>query len=216
MQLHENDSYWAKNASKFDKHIHSDIEALVKKIGNDIGHVDRVLDVAAGTGVVSLELAKRVRQVDALDLEPKMISVAQKKADGSRIVNISFHVQSAYELDFPDHIFDAIVIMNSLHVMKAPDVALGEARRVIKPTGLLVAPTYCHAETAESLDNYQRWASKSGHKSYYLFTCNSLCALISGCGFEVKKKRTVEIKHERQSQGMMLGYVVASPAPAVS
>lgn len=216
MQLHENDSYWAKNASKFDKHIHSDIEALVKKIGNDIGHVDRVLDVAAGTGVVSLELAKCVRQIDALDLEPKMISVAQKKADESRIVNISFHVQSAYELDFPDHIFDAIVILNSLHVMKAPDVALGEAMRVIKPTGLLVAPTYCHAETAESLDNYQRWASKSGHKSYYLFTCNSLCALISGCGFEVKKRGTVEIKHERQSQGMMLGYVVACPAPAVS
>ncbi len=216
MQLHENNAYWAKNAPEFDKHIHPDIEALVKRIGDDIGRVDRVLDMAAGTGIVSLELAKRVKQVDALDLEPEMISVARKKAVESGIANISFHVRNAYELGFPDHIFDAVVILNSLHVMKTPDVALGEAMRVIKPTGLLVAPTYCHAETAENLDNYQGWASKSGHKSYHLFTSNSLCALISGCGFKVKERKVVAIKHERQSQGMMLGYVVASPAPTVS
>ena len=209
MPLHENDSYWAKGASEFDKHINPDIKVLIRRIANDIGHVNRVLDIAAGTGVVSLELAKYVRQVDAMDLEPEMISVAQKKAAESSVANISFHVQNAYELAFADHIFDAVVILNSLHVMRTPDVALGEAMRVIKPAGLLVAPTYCHAETAESLDNYQRWASKSGHKSYHLFTCDSLCELISSCGFEVKERGVVEIKHERQSQGMMLGYVVA-------
>ena len=208
MALHENDSYWAKSAHEFNKHTNPDIRALVKRIRNDIGHVNRVLDVAAGTGVVSLELAKCVRQVDAIDLEPEMISVAQKKAAESSVANISFHVQSAYELAFADNIFDAVVILNSLHVMKTPDVALGEAMRVVKPTGLLVAPTYCHAETAESLDNYQRWTSKSGHKSYHLFTCDSLCALISACGFKVKEREVVEIKHDRQSQGMMLGYVV--------
>ena len=137
-----------------------------------------------------------------------MIAVLREKAVASGVDNIAFHVQSAYELDFTDGNLDAVVILNSLHVMKAPDVALGEARRVIKPAGLLVAPTYCHAETAESLDNYQRWTSKSGHKSYHLFTCDSLCALISACGFKVKEREVVDIKHDRQSQGMMLGYVV--------
>lgn len=91
-------------------------------------------------------------------------------------------MQEAYELAFDDHIFDAVVILNSLHVMKTPDVASAEAIRMVKPAGLLLAPTYRHTEVEENLDNYQRWATKPGHESY-LFTCNSRCALISSCGF---------------------------------
>ena len=209
MPLHENDSYWAKSAHEFDKHTNPDIRALVKRIGNDIGHLNRVLDVAAGTGVVSLELAKCVRQVDALDLEPDMIAVLREKATASGVDNIAFHVRSAYELDFPDGAFDAVVILNSLHVMKTPDAALREALRVLGPSGALLAPTYCHAETEDNLERYLHWASKSGHKSYHLFTCDTLCALVADCGFAVEEREVLEIGEEGQERGLKLGYVVA-------
>lgn len=211
MQAHKGKSYWSKNASKFDKNTNQDIRNLVNRIVNDIGHVDRALDVGAGTGVVSLELAKHVKQVDALDSELKMISMAKKKAGESNIKNISFHTQSAYELEYSNHIFDAIIILNSLHVMKTPALALLEARRVMKSKGLLIAPTYCHAETKENLNNYQKWSLKSGHKSHHLFTCESLCELISTCGFDIKTRDTTIINHERHSKSMALGYIVACP-----
>lgn len=209
-------SYWAENARNFDKQSNPDIDALVKKICGEVGPVERVLDVAAGTGIVSLAMARQAGQVDALDLEPEMIAVLREKAAASGVDNISYHVQSAYELDFPEGIFDAVVILNSLHVMKTPETALREALRVLKPSGVLLAPTYCHAETRDNLERYLNFASKSGHKSHHLFTCDSLCALIAGCGFEVRKRETFEINYEEQSQGMKLGYVVASPASAVS
>ena len=205
------DSYWAKNASKYDRCMVEDIESILSRIKDDIGETDRVLDVAAGTGKVSLFLAKCVQRIDTLDIESKMIAVARKKAEEAKIKNISFHVQSAYELKFPDTIFDVVVILNSLHVMETPDLALNEARRVIKPKGLIFVPTYCHAETKESLDNYQKWSLKSGHKSYHLFTIDILCGLVSNCGFKIKKKDIIEINHDKNSDVMILGYIVASP-----
>lgn len=101
MPLHENDSYWAKSAHEFDKHTNPDIRALVKRIGNDIGHVNRVLDVAAGTGAVSLELAKCVRQVDAIDLEPEMISVAQKRQQNQALQTYRFMCKVRMNLPSP-------------------------------------------------------------------------------------------------------------------
>jgi len=210
------DSYWANNASEYDKNTNKDVKSLLSRIQGDIGYTNRVLDVAAGTGNVSLFLAKYVQHIDTLDIESKMIAVARKKAEEAKIKNISFHVQSAYELNFPDTVFDVVVILNSLHVMETPDLALNEARRVIKPKGLIFLPTYCHAETKESLDNYQKWSLKSGHKSYHLFTIDILCELVSNCGFKIKKKDRIEINHGKKSDAMVLGYIVASPDIAVA
>lgn len=140
-------SFWAENARNFDKQSNPDIDALVKRSCREVGRVERVLDVAAGTGIVSLAMARQAGQVDALDLEPEMMAVLREKAAASGVDNIAFHVQSAYELDFTDGIFDAVVILNSLHVMKTPESALREALRVLRLSGVLLAPTYCHAET---------------------------------------------------------------------
>ncbi|UZJ40713.1 class I SAM-dependent methyltransferase [Prosthecochloris sp. SCSIO W1101] len=92
----DHSSYWAENARNFDKQSNPDIDALVKRICREVGCVHRVLDVAAGTGIVSLPLARQAEQVDALDMEPEMIAVLREKASASGIDNIAFHVQSAY------------------------------------------------------------------------------------------------------------------------
>lgn len=87
-------SYWAKSTRNFDKQSNPDIDAKVKRICREVGPVQRVLDLAAGTGLVSLP--RQAGQVDALDMEPEMIAVLREKASASGIDNIAFHVQSAY------------------------------------------------------------------------------------------------------------------------
>jgi ubiquinone/menaquinone biosynthesis C-methylase UbiE len=59
--------YWANNASKYDKNTNKDVNSLLSRIQGDIGYTNRVLDVAAGTGNVSLFLAKYVQHIDTLD-----------------------------------------------------------------------------------------------------------------------------------------------------
>lgn len=210
MQLSK-ESYWAKQAAQYDSKINKDIESLLERIRNNIGPSGHVLDVASGTGHVALNLAKHVQHVDAVDIEPNMIAVTQEKVDAKKINNVSLHIQSAYELKFSDEIFDAVVILNSLHVMKTPHLALNEMKRVIKPASFLFAPTYCHAETKESLENYEKWALKSGHKSYHMFTCETLCDLISSCGFCIKEKEVMLINHGGENGVMAIGYIVAIP-----
>ena len=41
--------------------------------------------------------------------------------------------------------FDAVIISNALHIMPNPEKALSEIRRVLKPDGVLIAPTFTAA-----------------------------------------------------------------------
>ncbi len=202
-------SYWADNASQYDKQTSNDIDILLNKIKTDVGNVSRILDIGAGTGKVSFSLASHTQHIDALDAELKMIEVAKEKAKTKKIKNISFHTASAYQLPFSDNLFDAAVILNALHVMETPENAIHEAKRVIKADGLLIAPTFCHAETEESLNNYQTWSAKSKHKSFHLFTFETLCDLIKSCGFVLRTKEMIKMDFGKMGATYM-GYIVGS------
>jgi phosphatidylethanolamine/phosphatidyl-N-methylethanolamine N-methyltransferase len=144
-QLGENVAFWGKWAPTYDQtSSNKNYDAVAHRIAEDVGTADRVLDVATGTGLVAFELAKNVCLVEAVDMSPEMIAVAEHKARERSVNNIRFSVHEAYELDFLDHVFDAVAILNALHTMQRPEQALAEARRVLKPEGLLILPTPCH------------------------------------------------------------------------
>ena len=126
-----------------------------------------VLEAAAGTGLIAVQIAAFVRRVEATDFSPRMIETAQKKkAPG----NVRFSVADATELPFGDGTFDAAIISNALHIMPDPAKALGSISRVLKPGGLLIAPTYSHGHLRDSawslsakilkligFETYSRW-----------------------------------------------------------
>jgi ubiquinone/menaquinone biosynthesis C-methylase UbiE len=88
--------------------------------------------------------------VTALDISEPMIHVARGKARAANIGNGDFQVQDACALSFDDQQFDVCLVVNALHVMQQPDLALREIRRVLKPAGRFIAPTYCHGENRMS------------------------------------------------------------------
>lgn len=54
-------------------------------------------------------------------------------------------VQDATAIPYAPETFDAVIISNALHIMPTPEKALTEIRRVLKPDGILIAPTFTAA-----------------------------------------------------------------------
>jgi ubiquinone/menaquinone biosynthesis C-methylase UbiE len=100
----------------------------------DVRAGQRVLDVAAGNGNVSLAAARRGCDVIATDYVPALLEKAADRAAAERL-QIDFREADAEALPFRDHSFD--VVVSTLGVMFTPDQsrAAAEMIRVCKPGG---------------------------------------------------------------------------------
>ena len=97
----------------------------------------RVLEVGAGTGVMSLLIAELGYQLTATDISRGMLQEARRKA-AQRPMPITFEIADAEVLPFPDAQFDAVFGRHILWTLPHPDKALAEWRRVLRPQGSLV------------------------------------------------------------------------------
>ena len=92
-----------------------------------------ILDVACGTGDLTLDLLRRGHRVTGVDLSEQMLALARQKASPAR-----FQLADAEALPFADASFDAVTcafgIRNFVHLEKGLD----EMLRVLKPGGRLV------------------------------------------------------------------------------
>lgn len=100
----------------------------------DLRANQRVLDVAAGNGNVSLAAARRFADVTASDYVPALLERAKERAFADRLP-ITFEVADAENLPFPDGSFD--VVASSLGAMFTPDHArtASEMLRVCRSGG---------------------------------------------------------------------------------
>ena len=107
-------------------------ETLAEAI--DLRADERVLDVAAGTGHMTLACARRFAQVTSTDYVEALLEKGRERvrADG---LSASFKVADAENLPFEDDAFD--VVVSTFGVMFAPDQerAAAEMLRVLRPGG---------------------------------------------------------------------------------
>lgn len=96
---------------------------------------ERVLDVAAGTGVSTAELARSGAQAVASDFSLGMLTVGSRRP-GRR--HLPFVAADALHLPFADAVFDAVTISFGLRNVADVPAALAEFARVTRPGGRLV------------------------------------------------------------------------------
>lgn len=93
----------------------------------------RVIDVACGTGSLSLAIAGKARSVTGIDLSEEMIGTAGRSARRRGIANVSFELRDASHLsEFADKEFDVAVSTMAIHQFDA-DLAvsiLSEMKRI--------------------------------------------------------------------------------------
>ncbi len=95
----------------------------------------RVLDLAAGTGVSSVELMRAGARPVACDFSLGMLRTGRASASRRRI---PFVAGDAMHLPFGDGVFDAATIAFGLRNVADPVAALREMARVVRPGGRLV------------------------------------------------------------------------------
>ena len=124
-----------------------------------------VLEVGPGNGRYTVATAKYVGpagKVVTVDIEPKMIERARRRAEAEGVANLDARVANIYDLPFEDGHFDAAYMITVIGEIPEPDRAMREFYRVLKPGGTLAFsealpdPDYPLARTLI------RWAGKAG------------------------------------------------------
>ncbi len=101
---------------------------------------DRVLDIAGGTGDLSLAFAKKVGstgQVFHTDINEAMLRTGRDRLLDAGVI-LPTLVCDAERLPFPDQYFDLVSVAFGLRNMTHKDRALAEMNRVLKPGGKLL------------------------------------------------------------------------------
>jgi demethylmenaquinone methyltransferase / 2-methoxy-6-polyprenyl-1,4-benzoquinol methylase len=133
---------------------------LVSRIGGAPG--PRILDVAAGTGLVSRALARRRpdARITALDPSEAMLTVgAAQNATAGLDGRIHPVLGRAESLPFPDATFDAVTFTYLLRYVDDPPATLGELARVLRPGGTLASLEF-HAPDDRVLRLGWRWYTR--------------------------------------------------------
>ena len=143
--MNDNKKFWQRFAKLYSPFMEKGNGKMYDEICAEISaklHPNMtVLELACGSGQLTFRLAGKVKRWEGTDFSPNMIAEARKQFVPA---NLHLSVQDATNLPYEDERFDAVVIANALHIMPEPDKAMAEIYRVLKPGGLLFAPTFVH------------------------------------------------------------------------
>jgi ubiquinone/menaquinone biosynthesis C-methylase UbiE len=98
----------------------------------------RCLDAGCGGGRGSVLMAQcGAREVVGLDLSPRNVESARKRAEQKGLTNVRFQQGTLSAIPFDDESFDIVQCNGVLHHMDDPDTGLSEIARVLKTGGWL-------------------------------------------------------------------------------
>lgn len=146
----QDSKFWRRQARRYDRAIdllNRRFDQMALDVAAEVEGA-QVLEIAAGTGLVTRRLRARAKQVIATDQSVEMLDILRARMADIGAANVQEKIADAVELPFENASFDAVVMANIIHLLPSPMQALMEAQRVLRPGGVLCIPTFCHGETA--------------------------------------------------------------------
>ncbi|MFC5185341.1 class I SAM-dependent methyltransferase [Actinomadura harenae] len=164
---------------------------LVRFLEPELDLEDVVLEVAAGTALVSRAIAGRVRHATALDLTPAMLAEGKRAADASGVTNMTFTRGDATGLPYLDRSFTLVVTRFSMHQVRDPEAVVREMVRVARPgAAIVVADIVRPSSGAGDPDRIERLRDPS-HAS--LRTEAEIAAMLAEAGAEVRRAERFDV-----------------------
>lgn len=186
-------SYWDRHAKRYDRStrfLSRPVPRMLELAVESARGKGRVLEVAAGTGLVTTSIASVVGELIATDYATEMVKQLETRVREAQLANVTCEQADLYALRFEDASFDAVFAANVLHLVPDLERALASLRRVLKPGGVLVAPTYLHNETFRAAI-LSRLFALTGFPGARRFTSASLTQAIEAVGLRVERAETI-------------------------
>lgn len=140
--------YWDERAVSYSCNVREELEGedlaawsavLKRHLPLPEAEVGRALDLGCGPGFFSIILAQQGFVVDAVDASRGMLTQAAANVKRAQLADsVSFHEGDVSRLPFSDNEFDAVVLRNVTWLMRDPEAAYAEWRRVLAPGGKLL------------------------------------------------------------------------------
>ena len=145
--MKERKTFWDKNAGRYDRFMRKDRAAYdeMYELIRPVVKAKTVLELATGTGLIAKHIVNAAAHIEATDASAEMIAEAKRDNPSAKL---HFSVQDMFRLPYAEESFDVVIVSNALHIVPQPEKALAEIHRVLKDDGVLIAPTFTHAENS--------------------------------------------------------------------
>ena len=184
--MKEKKNFWDRNSRIYNRFMRKDraayetMYALIRPAVKG----KTVLELATGTGLIAKNIVNAAAHIEATDASPEMIAEAKRD---NRSAKLHFSVQDMFRLPYADGSFDAVIVSNALHIVPQPEKALREIRRVLKDDGVLIAPTFTHAENSFSGKVRAFFMKLAGFPLHSKWTSEEYMAFLRQNGWTVRK-----------------------------
>ena len=166
--MRNSQNFWDKNAWRYDRFMRKDAaayERLYELLRPVVRH-KTVLELATGTGLIAKNIVSSAAHIEATDASPEMIAEAKRDNHSAKL---HFSVQDMFRLPYAD-----------------------EIRRVLRDDGVLVAPTFTHAENSFSGKIRAFFMKLAGFPLHSRWTSHEYLAFLRENGWTVQKSTVLK------------------------
>ena len=189
--MRNSQNFWDKNAGRYDRFMRKDTAAYEQlyELLRPVVRQKTVLELATGTGLIAKHIVRYADHIEATDASQEMIEQAKQ---GVKSAKLYFSVQDMFHLPYADQSFDVVIVVNALHIVPEPEKALSEIRRVLKDDGVLVAPTFTHADNAFFGKVKAFFMKLAGFSLHSKWTSNEYLAFLQENGWTVRESTVLK------------------------
>jgi ubiquinone/menaquinone biosynthesis C-methylase UbiE len=190
MKLYE--KFWDRIAKRYARTPVADeaaYRAKLKKTREYLTSDAKVFEFGCGTGSTAIHHAPYVNSIRALDVSPKMIEIARKKADAEHVSNVQFEVGRIEDAVVPDGSYDVVMAHSILHLLKDKDAALAKSHAMLAKNGVFVSSTTCMGDflTTKAIGYAVRALSLTSLVPYVaVFSAEQLKHSVERTGFTIE------------------------------
>ena len=189
--MSERKNFWDRNAGRYDRFMRKDgaaydeMYALIQPI---VRH-KTVLELASGTGLIAKHIVNAAAHIEATDASAEMILEAKRDNQSAKL---HFSVQDMFSLPYAGNSFDVVIVSNALHIVPQPEKSLREIKRVLKDDGVLIAPTFTHAENSLRGRIKVHFMKLGGFPLHSRWTSEEYLSFLRQNGWRVRKSAVLE------------------------
>jgi len=187
-------AYWERHARGYDvslRVLNANLGRMQALTADALRGAGRVLEVAAGTGVLTTTIAASAGELVATDYSDAMVRALEARVREAALTNVRCERADLYDLPYASGEFDAVVAANVLHLVPDLPRALDALRRVLAPGGKLIVPTFCHDETMVSAI-VSRAIAVTGFPAHRRFSSASLRRALEEQGLRVTREERLD------------------------